>query len=418
MREIDKSAIKAQNDKTFLEEFIYQYEPFIMHLTNKILGGYVSRSDDQWSVSLSAFNEAVKSYSFEKGSFIPFAEKVIRRRLYDYIRKQSNLSPEVGAFAYFTPVSYVSLDVNPSIEYSINLFDRVLTYKSVNDDGKEIVENLNLKNKKIAKALEETLNKIVEEGYITKDENAGVVISISDSSKAEVLVKEIMEKTEKCLEKCLAENDETDEIEVDVEVEAVGRERVKEARKLGITPGKLNLIEKLRDSTDNPEDFIIEDWMDKSVKEINKAVKENRKNKKTEENIDNTDDEKDDEKDKKDAEEDEDENEGNTNKPVKEKNKEKNKNKDKEKSDNCKVIDRYDDDDDDDDGDGDDRFEKEKNKEKNSEGKKNNGKNIGNDDDDDVDDENGKNSKNSNKNNSKNNNKKDKSNNGKSKKNN
>lgn len=319
----------------------------------------------------------------------------------------------VGVFAYFTPVSYVSLDVNPSIEYSINLFDRVLTYKSVNDDGKEIVEKLNLKNKKIAQALEETLNKIVEEGYITKDENAGVVISISDSSKAEVLVKEIMEKTKECL----AENDETDEAEVDVEVEAVGRERVKEARKLGITPGKLNLIEKLRDSTDNPEDFIIEDWMDKSVKEINKAVKENRKNKKTEDNIDidDTDNEKDDEKDKEDAEEDEDENEGNTNKPVKEKNKEKNKNKDKEKSNNCIVIDRYDDDDDDDDDD--DKLEKDKNKEKNSEGKNNNGKNIGNDDDD-VDDKSSKNSNNSKKNNSKNNNKKDKSNNGKSKKNN
>ena len=100
MREIDKSAIKAQNDKTFLEEFIYEYEPFIMHLYHKILGSYISRSDDQWSVSLSAFNEAVKSYSFEKGSFIPFAEKVIRRRLYDYIRKQSNPSAEVLVSPY------------------------------------------------------------------------------------------------------------------------------------------------------------------------------------------------------------------------------------------------------------------------------------------------------------------------------
>ena len=95
MREIDENAIKAQNDKTLLEKFISEYEPFIMHLSHKIVGSYISRSDDQWSVSLLAFNEAVKSYSFEKGSFIPFAEKVIRRRLYDYIRKQSNLSSEV-----------------------------------------------------------------------------------------------------------------------------------------------------------------------------------------------------------------------------------------------------------------------------------------------------------------------------------
>lgn len=95
MREIDKSAIKAQSDKAFLEEFIYEYEPFIMHLSHKILGIYISKSDDQWSVSLLAFNEAVMSYSFEKGSFIPFAEKVIRRRLYDYIKNQSNRSSEI-----------------------------------------------------------------------------------------------------------------------------------------------------------------------------------------------------------------------------------------------------------------------------------------------------------------------------------
>ncbi len=35
MREIDKSAIKAQNDKTFLEEFIYQTEN--LHLPRKII---------------------------------------------------------------------------------------------------------------------------------------------------------------------------------------------------------------------------------------------------------------------------------------------------------------------------------------------------------------------------------------------
>ncbi len=251
----------------------------------------------------------------------------------------------VGAFAYFTPVSYVSLDVNPSIEYSINLFDRVLSFKSVNDDGEEIIRNLNLKNKKIAQALEETLDKIVAEGYITKDEYAGVVISVSDSAKAELLVNEIMEKTEKYLK----ENKETAEIEVDVEVEAIGRERVEEARELGITPGKLNLIEKLRDSTDDPDDFVVEDWMDKSVKEINKAVNENRKNKKAEDEADIDDDDENDREDGQDDEDDDDEDD--TNDPVKEKekNKENNKNINKEKNNNGKEIDSDDDDDEDED---------------------------------------------------------------------
>jgi hypothetical protein len=57
--------------------------------------------------------------------------------------------------------------------------------------------------------------------------------------------------------------------------EAVGLERVEEAKELGITPGKLNLIEKLIESSEDPESVTKEDWLDKSVKEIMEQTKEN-----------------------------------------------------------------------------------------------------------------------------------------------
>ena len=42
----------------------------------------------------------------------------------------------LGGFkGYQTPVGIVSLDVNPSIEYSINVFDHVLSVHGVNEDG-------------------------------------------------------------------------------------------------------------------------------------------------------------------------------------------------------------------------------------------------------------------------------------------
>ena len=41
-----------------------------------------------------------------------------------------------GTWVYASPYSYVSLDVNPSIEYTLNRFDRVLRVKAINDDGK------------------------------------------------------------------------------------------------------------------------------------------------------------------------------------------------------------------------------------------------------------------------------------------
>ncbi len=69
--------------------------------------------------------------------------------------------------------------------------------------------------------------------------------------------------------------DDVDENEDDVQVEAisVGLERVQQAREMGVTPGKLNLVEKLRDSAPNPEDIDIEEWLDNSVKDIMKRQK-------------------------------------------------------------------------------------------------------------------------------------------------
>ena len=54
-------------------------------------------------------------------------------------------------------------------------------------------------------------------------------------------------------------------------------ERVEVARELGVTPGKLNLVEKLISSSDGSESINLEEWLDKPVKDIMKATIENRK---------------------------------------------------------------------------------------------------------------------------------------------
>ena len=49
----------------------------------------------------------------------------------------------LGGFAgYRAPAGVVSLDVNPSIEYTINCFDRVLDITAVNEDAQAIVGQL------------------------------------------------------------------------------------------------------------------------------------------------------------------------------------------------------------------------------------------------------------------------------------
>ena len=46
---------------------------------------------------------------------------------------------------YFTPTVEISIDINPSIELSINRFDRVISVKGYNDDGGKLEESLDIK---------------------------------------------------------------------------------------------------------------------------------------------------------------------------------------------------------------------------------------------------------------------------------
>jgi hypothetical protein len=86
MSELDLLAAEAKNNPDSMNELINRYENFILKCASSAARAYVSKSDDEWSIALSAFTEAIKNYSADKGSFLSFAELVIRRRMIDYIR--------------------------------------------------------------------------------------------------------------------------------------------------------------------------------------------------------------------------------------------------------------------------------------------------------------------------------------------
>jgi hypothetical protein len=90
------------------------------------------------------------------------------------------------AWAYLTPYSYVSLDINPSFEFSVNRFDRVLEVRAVNGDGEKVVENIGvseLKNKEINEAVKHVLVELKEQGYIIEGEEGGVIIAASSKTQ-------------------------------------------------------------------------------------------------------------------------------------------------------------------------------------------------------------------------------------------
>jgi hypothetical protein len=143
-----------------------------------------------------------------------------------------------GAWVYGNPAYFVSLDVNPSVMMEVNLLDRVIGMETMNEDAKILLEGLDLKNTNIEDAISEIVARLADAGYLDA-EGGNIVVSTlaKNSEKAERLAVEF----EEAVEEEIVEND----VKAEIASEALGYEMVQEAKELGITPGKLNIITNL-----------------------------------------------------------------------------------------------------------------------------------------------------------------------------
>ncbi len=245
------------------------------------------------------------------------------------------------AWAYFTPYSYVSIDINPSFEFSINRFDRVLNVKALNYDGEKVTDEIGvagLKNKEIKEAVKTVIVELKSQGYIDDENRVGIVVAASSKSqeKTDILAEKLKTAVEKEITNTVGnkglplpasdddnknvsnaeeksakpevlengsdikENDKySDKNKEDesnkvkkgkarIEIIEVSSSYVDTARANGVTPGKLSIVEQLKEKAlkDGREfgENEFKSWLDKPVKdimkEINKYNKEEREIKK------------------------------------------------------------------------------------------------------------------------------------------
>ena len=163
----------------------------------------------------------------------------------------------VGVWVYDSPVYYVSVDINPSITMEVNLFERVIGTEFVNEDAKALLEDIDLKNRSVEDVIEEIVALLAAEGYFDDEGNLIIAAAAKDEQKAEQLVEKLMVAAEKEAE----ENGTHPE----VTAEALGYYLVQEAKELGITPGKLNIIVNLleKEATEENINASIRDLMAK-----------------------------------------------------------------------------------------------------------------------------------------------------------
>ena len=80
----------AKEDMAAADEMIRAYMPFIRKETAKFLKRpLVEENDDELSIAMIAFHEAIQDYSIIRGSFLHFAALHIKSRLIDHFRKET-----------------------------------------------------------------------------------------------------------------------------------------------------------------------------------------------------------------------------------------------------------------------------------------------------------------------------------------
>ncbi|MEG1972912.1 MAG: hypothetical protein RR315_07085, partial [Oscillospiraceae bacterium] len=90
-----------------------------------------------------------------------------------------------GYSLYSAPVSYISVDINPSLEIALNRLDRVVSLKAYNDDGAMVLENLTVKNMLYTKALDAILVNEDFTGFLS--ESSRLTFTVVSDREADIL---------------------------------------------------------------------------------------------------------------------------------------------------------------------------------------------------------------------------------------
>ncbi len=170
----------------------------------------------------------------------------------------------LGAYMYYHPITYVNIDINPGIELSVNRFDRVISAYGINDSGKEFIGKLSFKNYKVDLAVNDIIAIAQEDKYLSEGQENALVMTVTsdDKASAEQMLVELNTTVEQQLQ--------TKHIASEVITKTIEKKEHDDAVKKGVSPGKLEIINKL---TDIDKTMTFEKCKDMPIRELVKGIK-------------------------------------------------------------------------------------------------------------------------------------------------
>lgn len=171
-----------------------------------------------------------------------------------------------GGYYYYSAnnavASLVSLDVNPSIQLEVNKNEKVLSATPMNDDGAEILADMDLKGTQADVAMYAIIGSLLEHGYVDELANS-ILITVEDDDqvRGEKLQQELTAQADAALANAQVNG------AVLAQTLQNSEELSQKAQEYGISTGKAALIQAIVAGSNNTKTF--EDLVGLSINELN-----------------------------------------------------------------------------------------------------------------------------------------------------
>ncbi len=166
----------------------------------------------------------------------------------------------LGGFkVYNNPVAYISMDINPSVELGLNFMNRVISTVGVNDDGINLIEEIELTNRTAEEAIQILVQEADKQDYLEEDGSS--VVALTTFAKNQNNAKKIEDRIQDRVKEIIDEENMNYVLYVD----HANLELRNEAEDYDISPGKYRLILMLQELDSSIE---VSEYKDASVKEI------------------------------------------------------------------------------------------------------------------------------------------------------
>ncbi|MFA7215782.1 MAG: anti-sigma factor domain-containing protein [Bacillota bacterium] len=141
--------------------------------------------------------------------------------------------PAVATTVFLNNVvyAYVTLDINPSTEFSINGKERIIRVQPLNEEGAAVLEGSSLKGKDIEFGIEYFVERACELGFASAEDEGAVVATTVMEKEEDTALEERISAT---IDRTVEEN----KLNVKTGVLSATREIKEEADKAGVSAGK------------------------------------------------------------------------------------------------------------------------------------------------------------------------------------